>query len=321
MAEDNSNIKAMIAQLLRMQATQNEKATETETEHSTELKDKLKNEFEPKPKTTTETETELNTEQFTELQHMGVLPNCNNTVTYSHDLPVTSLFTELENANALSCTDHLDLQHSDSDQRRTVDFFLLYLHYQEHDQGNVMERMESLFKQKSSSTAYKAKAQTLLAELNNFSKPTQHTRLMIFMRALIFSSDVTTQSATANMLKVYLATRNTDLQALQEYVAIHGSPPHIAGIDEMVSISGSPGMTRLSAIDNPKIFRTVPQKRIRHGHRVQFQDLHCRTGHESSSCTLHVHEGRQIFCRNTHHRRASVGTIIVPGAWQCTAEN
>ena len=74
------------------------------------------------------------------------------------------------------------------------------------------------------------------------------------MRALIFSSDVTTQSATANMLKVYLATHNTDLQALQEYVAIHGSPPHIAGIDEVVSVSGSPGMTRLSAVDNPKYF-------------------------------------------------------------------
>ena len=100
-----------------------------------------------------------------------------------------------------------------------------------------MERMENLFEQKSSSTAYKAQAQTLLEELTNFSTPTQHTRavtrLMIFMRALIFSSDTTTQSATANMLKVYLATRNTELPALQEYVARHGSPPHITGIEEV----------------------------------------------------------------------------------------
>ena len=117
-----------------------------------------------------------------------------------------------------------------------------------------MERMENLFEQKSSSTAYKAQAQTLLEELKNFSTPTQHTRLMIFMRALIFSSDTTTQSATANMLKVYLATRNTELPALQEYVARHGSPPHITGIEEVVTISGSPGMTRLSAVDNPKYF-------------------------------------------------------------------
>ena len=104
---------------------------------------------------------------------MGVLQNCNDTVTYRHDLPVTSLFTELENANVLSYTDHL--QHSDSDQRRTVEFFSIYLHYKAHDQGGVMKGMESLFEQNSTSTAFKAKAQTLLEELKNFSTPTQHS--------------------------------------------------------------------------------------------------------------------------------------------------
>ena len=118
--DDNATMKAMLTQLIQMQAQ-----SATITAQKTELKPET--ETEPKTTTETETETELTTEQFTELQHMGVLPNCNDTVTYSHDLPVTSLFTELENANILSYTDHL--QHSDSDQRRTVDFFSLYLHY------------------------------------------------------------------------------------------------------------------------------------------------------------------------------------------------
>ena len=57
MAEDNSNTKAMLAQLLQMQATQNKKVTETETEHSTEPKTKLPNDNrihkrQPKPNRT-----------------------------------------------------------------------------------------------------------------------------------------------------------------------------------------------------------------------------------------------------------------------------
>ena len=115
---------------------------------------------------------------------MGVLQNSDSTVTHSYDLPVTALFTELENENALNYTDFL--QYSDSDQRRTVDPFSLYLYYEKNDQGNVIERINSLHKQKASATAYKASSKTLLAELRNFSNPTQHTRIMVFMRALIF---------------------------------------------------------------------------------------------------------------------------------------
>ena len=257
MAADNENIKALLSQLVQLQAKQtgnSKTATETDTENratqKTEPKTKLKTE--PKTEPQTETETETDTELLTELQSMGVLLHSTQTETYSHDLPVTAPFTEIENANVLNYTDYL--QHSDTDQRRTVDFFSLYLHFKANDQGNVIERMEKLHTHSASSTAYKAYTNTLLEELRNFSNPTQHTRLMIFLRALIFSSDITTQQATANMVKVYCATKNADIQALQDHVTRHGSPPYVPGIEAMAKIGGSPGMERLSAMGNPKYF-------------------------------------------------------------------
>ena len=77
---------------------------------------------------------------------------------------------------------------------------------------------------------------------------------MIFLRALIFSADTTTQAQTANMVKTYMATENEDLEALRKHVHTHGSPPHVQGIQQLVHITGSPGAARLSAIDNPTYF-------------------------------------------------------------------
>ena len=182
---------------------------------------------------------------------MGVLQNRGNTATNSYDLPVTTLLTELENTNALSYTDLL--QHSDSDQRRTADPFSLYILYKKNDQGRVIERIEDLFKQNASATAYKASPKTLLAELRNFSNPTQHTRIMIFLRALIFSSATTTQRTTANMIKAYFDTKNiTNLRALEDHVYKHGTPPTTE--HDIDTIEGAPGLERLSAVRNPKYF-------------------------------------------------------------------
>jgi hypothetical protein len=171
---------------------------------------------------------------------------------YSHDMPVTALFTELENLNALQHTDYH--QHCDTDQRRTVDPFSLFLYYTAHDQGRVIERMQNLFQQNSSANAYKAQAKTLIEEISNFSNPTQHTRIMVFLRALIFSSDTTTQRATASVIKAYMATRNTDLKGLQEHIIRHGSPQSEKNSDSMVTIANSPGCGRLCAISNPKYY-------------------------------------------------------------------
>ena len=250
MAADNTSIKTLLTQLLQLQAKQNSTeatATVTETEHCTEHKTEPKTEPTTEPKT--EPTTEPKTEQYTELTRMGVLQNSDSTVTHSYDLPVTALFTELENTNALNYTDFL--QYSDSEQRRTVDPFSIYLYFKKTDQGNVIERIENLYTQKASSTAYKASSKTLLAELKNFSNPTQHTRIMVFMRALIFSSDPTTQQTTASILQAYFAAKNEDLQALQDHVFRHGAPPCIYDID---TIQGTPGLDRLSAVENPKYF-------------------------------------------------------------------
>ena len=154
---------------------------------------------------------------------MGVLRNRDNTVMYSHDMPVTALFTELENLNALQHTDYL--QHCDTDQRRTVDPFsqYLYVYFTTHDQGRVIERIENLQKQKSSASVYKAHAKTLIEENSIFANPTQHKRIMMFLRALTFSSDETTQRTTANVIKAYMATENADLKDLQGHINRHGS--------------------------------------------------------------------------------------------------
>ena len=51
-----------------------------------------------------------------------------------------------------------------------------------------------------------------------------------------------------------MATRNEDLEALRAHVMTHGSPPHVRGMEQLVNITGSPGATRLNAMDNPKYF-------------------------------------------------------------------
>ena len=73
---------------------------------------------------------------------MGVIPDSDDTVLYCHDLPETALFTEIENTNALLYTDYL--QNCNTDQRRTVDLFSLYLYYKANDQGCVLTRIENL---------------------------------------------------------------------------------------------------------------------------------------------------------------------------------
>ena len=237
--EDNASMKALLTQLIQMQvqsATHTAQKTEPKTETETETK----------------TETETDTEMSTELQRMGVLQDSHESITHSHDLPVTAIFTELGNLNVLTYTDHQ--QHVGCDKRRTVDPFSLYLFYKDNDQSQVIERIEELFKEKQSSTAYKANTSTLIEELKTFSNPTQHTRMMIFLRALIFSRDTTTQTQTANMVKTYMATQNEGLEMLREHVLTHGSPPHVPGIDQLVALAGSLGAMRLDAMDNPKYF-------------------------------------------------------------------
>ena len=142
MAANNMSMKSLLTQLVQLQAKQNNTeaaAAVTETGHCTENKTEPKTEPATEPKT--EPTTEPETEQYTELMRMGVLHNSDSTVTHSYDLPVTALFTELENENALNYTDFL--QCSDSDQRRTVEPFSLYLYFEKNDQGSLIERIKS----------------------------------------------------------------------------------------------------------------------------------------------------------------------------------
>ena len=120
LAAENAGIKALLTQLVELQtrgASENHKTEPklTSTEYSTETE--TDNRTDQPTETETDTNTEHNTELYTEMERMGVLPQSASTVTYSHDLPVTALFTELENANVLKYTDFL--QYCDTEQRRT----------------------------------------------------------------------------------------------------------------------------------------------------------------------------------------------------------
>ena len=176
MATESTSMKAMLTQLLSYlpfaTANQTDNCTKQKTEQKTEPNNKLK--IEPINYQAKQPTNDLTTE----MMHMRVLPHSDDTVLYCHDMPETALFTKIENANALTYTDYPE--NYDTDQRRTVDPFSLYLYYTANDQGCVIKRIEKTFQQKSSANAYKASSKTLIEELITFSKPAQHTRIMIF---------------------------------------------------------------------------------------------------------------------------------------------
>ena len=49
-----------------------------------------------------------------------------------------------------------------------------------------------------------------------------------------------------------MATHSKDLQLMEDHVYTHGAPPHIQGADQIATIAGSPGATRLDAMENTK---------------------------------------------------------------------
>ena len=142
-------------------------------------------------------------------------------------------------------------QFSNSGQRRTVDHYLLYLWCKDYDQGHMIQQIEQLYTENLTATAYKARMVSILAGLHDFSNPTRHTRHMLILRALFFSTDPTTQTRSARMLKAYLATPNAQLSALRDHVVKHGSPPAVEGMDSMVGTTDTPGLNRLEVTVNP----------------------------------------------------------------------
>ena len=101
---------------------------------------------------------------------------------------------------------------------------------------------------------------------------------MVFLRALIYSSDKPTQQqTTASVIKTYMVTQNADLKDLQEHVIRHGSPPCVHNVDSMVTIANSPGLNRLCGIENPKYYgrclENMFQMAIKCNLRISIQGL------------------------------------------------
>ena len=146
----------------------------------------------PIPDLDTEPNTEQTDTEATQQQNKAVLQRSATAMAHGHQAPIAAIFTELENSNVISYTVHTAFaQDSNTNQRRTTNQVSLYLWYKETDQGGVIIQIEDFHTEQLSSTAYKARAATLLEAPTNVS---EHTRIMVFLHALMFSEDATTQT-------------------------------------------------------------------------------------------------------------------------------
>jgi len=255
-AAANAVTQDLLTQLIQLQMQQStekpNKRTDTETETDTETK----TETNRKPNTAPNTETDRkqnSTAELTALERKGVIHRPEKPTAHGTHVPKTSLFIELEHEFSLNYTDQR--QYVNTGQRRTTDFFSLYVYCRNNDQGKVFTQLEGLHTEQLTSVAYKAQMEMIKESLKNFTNPTEHTRMMIILRALIFSDDDTTQARSAKMVKAYLATPDAAVKALNKHVMQQGSPPMVPGSDELHEINDMPGLQRLTCIGNPEYYR------------------------------------------------------------------
>ena len=243
----NQAMMTAFSQILQITHTEQKNIPTTEPKTQTELNTSVITETNTK----TNTETNRTDSDCTELERMGVLPSLHRSDKINaHSIPKTALFTELENASVLEYTDlH---QYTDSHLCRTIDHFSLYNYYKTNDQGRVIEQLESLHEEGLTAPTYIAKIGMIRESLKLFGQPKDHTRMMVILRALIFSVDPTTQMRTAKTIKAYLATEDNALKALSAHVVKHGSPPAVP--EAVITLQGTPGAERLSPMDNPVHF-------------------------------------------------------------------
>ena len=84
-----------------------------------------------------------------------------------------------------------------------------------------------------------------------------------------------------------MATTTADLGLLQEHVVRHGAPLCVPDSDIMTTIAGSPGLSRLCAVENPKYYErclgNLFQMGIECSSRICVQGLD--TGAAEMECT------------------------------------
>ena len=85
----------------------------------------------------------------------------------------------------------------------TTDHYTNFLWCKEHDQAGAIESLEQLHAEKLAGAAFEARVQKHMQALSHISNPSEHTKLMISLRCMHFSTDVTTMSIAARVLRAY----------------------------------------------------------------------------------------------------------------------
>ena len=134
-----------------------------------------------------------------ERAQLGVVGSSAATVGAWHD--TSTLFVELEAATYLAQTD--PNAYSCKDKKLTTDHYTNFLWCKEHDQASAIEGLEKLHNEKLAGAAFAARVQKHMQELAHISNPSEHTKLMISLRCMHFSTDVTTRGIAAKVLRTY----------------------------------------------------------------------------------------------------------------------
>ena len=162
----------------------------------------------------------------------------------------STLFVELEAANYLAQTD--PNAYSCKDKKLTIDHYTNFLWCKEHDQAGAIERLEQLHAEKLAGAAFEARVQKHMQALSHISNPSEHTKLMISLRCMHFSTDVTTRSIAARVLRAYASAEPEEVCGLFDYIGVHGDTP--TACEGVTTLSDTPGMLRLTQEYNPKYY-------------------------------------------------------------------
>ena len=164
----------------------------------------------------------------------------------------STLFVELEAVCDLAVTD--PNAYSCKDKKYTIDHYTNFLWCKEHDQASAIEDPEQVHAENLAGAAFEARISELMSKLAHISNPSEHTKLMISLRVMHFSADVTTKSIAARVLRAYASAEPEEMKELFDYVELHGdTPTSCEGVTSLM-IRETPGMLRLDEEINPKFY-------------------------------------------------------------------
>ena len=88
--------------------------------------------------------------------------------------------------------------------------------------------------------------------LSHISNPSEHTKLVISLRCMHFSTDMTMRSIAARVLRAYASAEPGEFCGLFDYIGVHGDTP--TACEGTTTLSKTPGMLRLTQECNPKYY-------------------------------------------------------------------